>query len=146
MDAKNYLVKIADVDFIKKHYPHFKKVKPSKINAFINKNDKLVIIVSNLHCKLITQNEFFDFDFYSSAINAKAQLMTPLEVLEYYKFNDKDYPVPVCEDHSIFLTNNPTFDIKFYGSYPDMLYYKPSYLIDHYIKYGKKENRVICVN
>ena len=146
MEAKNYLVKIADMDFIKKYYPHFKNVKPCKINTYIKKNDKLDIVVSNLHCKLITQDEFFDLDFYSFAINAKAQMMTPVQVLEHYILNEKDFPVPVCEDHSIFLTENPLFNIKFYGSYPDLLRYKSSYLIAHYINYGKKENREINAN
>lgn len=146
MDAKNYLANIADTDFIKKYYPHFKKVRPEKINTFIKKNDNMDIIVSNRHCKLMTQNEFFDFGFYSFVIEANAKTMTPLQVIEHYIFNDKDCPLPVCEDHSIFLTKNPLFDIKFYGSYPDLLYHKPSYLIDHYIKYGKREKREICVN
>ena len=143
MDVKKYLVEIADMEFIQKHYPHFKKVRPSKINMFITKNDKLDIIVSNLHCKLITQNEFFDFDFYSFAINANARMMTPAQVLEYYILNDNKYPLPVCEDHGIFLTQNPSFDVKFYGSHPDLSHCKPSYLIDHYIKHGKRENRKI---
>ena len=146
MDPKNYLLKIADMDFIKKYYPHFQKVRPQKINTYIIQNDKLDIIVSDLHCKLITQNEFFDFDFYSFVINAKAQMMTPLQVLEYYIFNDKDCPLPVCKDHSIFLNEHPLFDTKFYGSFPDLIYFKSSYLIEHYINYGKKENREICAN
>lgn len=144
MQLIEYLISIADYDFIRKTHIHLKNANNKTIIKQIqNLKNVINIIVSDKHCKLMTQNEFFDYQFYKNLLDPNNTL-EPYEVIEHYIVNDINNPIPVCEKHLRFLTNNPMFDLNVYKTYPDLFGFKPSHLIHHYIKNGKKENRQIC--
>jgi hypothetical protein len=144
MQLTEYLVSITDYDFIRKTHKHLKNATNKDIIEKLNDTtDVINIIVSEKHCKLMTQNEFFEYEFYKNILDPNDTLQ-PYEIIEYYIINDINNPIPVCEKHSQFLKNNPQFNMIFYKKYPDLSEFKPSHLINHYIKNGKKENRQIC--
>jgi len=144
MQLTEYLVSIIDYDFIRKTHRHLNKASNKAIIEKIKETTNTInIIVSEKHCKLMTQNEFFDYAFYKSILDPNDTL-EPYEVIEHYIINDINNPIPVCEKHCNFLKKNPHFDVNVYKKYPDLSEFKPSHLINHYIKNGKKENRQIC--
>ena len=143
MQLTEYLVSIADYDFIRKTHNNLKHATNQNIiNEIQNSKNIVNIIVSDKHCKLMTQNEFFDYNFYKNLLDPN-NILEPYEVIENYIINDINNPIPVCEKHFKFLQNNSEFNYNVYKKYPDLSRFKPSYLVNHYIKNGKKENRQI---
>jgi hypothetical protein len=144
MSLKEYLLTITDYDFIRKTHADMQLASNEDIaNNIVMSEGIIDIIVSNSHCRLITVNEFFDYDVYQNLANP-TKTLKPFELLEWYILHDNTNPIPVCKAHVDFLNKTPTFNLNVYKAHPDLAQFKPSYLINHYIKYGKKENRTYC--
>ena len=144
MKLVEYLFNIIDYDFIRKTHTDLQNASNEDIdNQLKNSIGTIDIIVSNKHCRLITLNDFFEYEFYQTKADA-GKTLKPFELLEWYILNDNITPLPVCKAHDTFLKQNPTFNINVYRTHADLAQFKPSYLIHHYIKYGKKENRICC--
>ena len=144
MSLKEYLLTITDYDFIRNTHTDMQLASNADIdNRIVMTEGVIDIIVSNLHCRLITLNEFFDYTVYQNLANP-SKTLKPNELLEWYILHDDTNPMPVCQAHIDFLKRNPMFNLNVYRTHTDLSQFKPSYLINHYIKYGKKENRICC--
>ena len=144
MKLVEYLLTIIDYDFVRKTHVDLQTASNEDIEAQLKNSIGTVnIIVSNQHCRFFTLNDFFEYDFYQTQVDPN-KLYKPFELLEWYILNDNVTPLPVCQAHASFLKQTPLFNINVYRTHPDLAHFKPSYLIHHYIKYGKKENRVCC--
>jgi hypothetical protein len=144
MSLKEYLLSIIDYDFIRNTHSDMQLASNADIaNKIVMSEGIINIIVSNFHCRLITLNEFFDFGVYQSLADP-TKTLKPYELLDWYILHDNINPMPVCQAHIDFLKRHPTFNLNVYRMHPDLAQFKPSHLIQHYIKYGKKENRTYC--
>jgi hypothetical protein len=104
-------------------------------------NNKKKIIYSNDHAKQITENKYFDIDFYKSNYD-DLNKMTPYElVIHYIKWGKKEGRI-VSNEHAQYLTNEHNFDVLFYKShYNDLEAKNLHQVVNHYINWGKKEGR-----
>ena len=103
--------------------------------------NKHKIIYSNDHAKQITENQYFNIDFYKSNYDDLSN-MTPYELVWHYiKWGKKEGRI-VSIEHAQYLTNEHNFDVLFYKSqYNDLEEKNLQQVVNHYINWGKKEGR-----
>ena len=119
-------------------------LKIKSINEILNNSlltNKAKIIYSNDHAKQITENKYFDIDFYKSNYD-DLNKMTPYElVIHYIKWGKNEGRI-VSNEHAQYLTNEHNFDVLFHKSqYNDLEEKNLQQVVNHYINWGKKEGR-----
>ena len=124
--VNNSNLKIKSINEILDHY-------------LLTNNNK--IIYSNDHAKQITENKYFDMDFYKSNYD-DLNKMTPYELVWHYLNWGKKEGRIVSNEHAQYLTNEYNFDVLFYKSqYNDLEEKNLHQVVNHYINWGKKEGR-----
>ena len=134
------ILSIIDYNFIRRTDKCLENATDAEIeNLFITQKDD--IIVSDKHAQLVTQNDYFDYEFYKSNYSELVN-MSPSNVLDHYLIYGKYNDYVVSKSHAQKLTKNPDFDIYLYKLYyEDLQHMNPKQLVNHYNAFGKKEGR-----
>jgi hypothetical protein len=137
------ILSIIDYKFIRRTNKDLQNISNKQIkHMFLMGKDD--IIVSQIHAKLIVQNDLFDYDFYNSHYYYELSNMTPNSVLNHYLIYGKNRKDIVSHTHAQQLTQSDSFNIDLYKSmHVDLSYMSPRQLVYHYIMFGKRECRTI---
>lgn len=140
------LTQIIDYEFIRETQPEYRKFSNNEIYKIINEVNNKDIIVSNKHVQFILQDDLFDYIYYKNnyiANNSKLKIKSINEILDHYLLTNHQ-KIIYSNDHAKQVTENKFFDIEFYQSnYSDLNKMTPYELVIHYIKWGKKEGRIV---
>ena len=140
------LLEIIDYEFIRDTQPEYKKFSNNEIYKLINEFKNKDIIVSNKHVQFILQDDLFDYMYYKKnyVSNKKNLKMKSInEILDHY-LSTTQTKIIYSNDHAKQITENKLFDIDFYKTnYDDLNDMTPYELVMHYIKWGKKEGRIV---
>ena len=150
-----------NIEFYKGHYDDVANMSPRDIiNQYITIGQKEGRIVSKKHACVLTKNPEFDIEFYKSQ-HPDLHNMNPAQLVTHYIKYGKQEGRIVSKKHNMAPANiisishslgggtqtyidnlNSLYNIDLYKStHSDLQHMSPLKLVNHYIGFGKKENR-----